>query len=113
MPIKSNMIKGITEGSKADAETHNENTKKSKVAIVNVRATAFSDHENGLKTPIFGKNKISKIGCLDRGDWCGGRDLNPRTTKDKALNLAPLTRLDYPRAVVCDGDEINKRFAVR
>ena len=42
--------------------------------------------------------------------WCGGRDLNPRTTKDKALNLAPLTRLDYPRALVCNEDTINKLY---
>ncbi len=27
---------------------------------------------------------------------CRGWDLNPRTTKDKALNLAPLTMLGYP-----------------
>lgn len=30
--------------------------------------------------------------------WCGRRDLNPRTTKDKTLNLAPLTELGNPRA---------------
>ena len=28
---------------------------------------------------------------------CGGRDLNPRTTKDGILSPAPLARLDYPR----------------
>lgn len=30
------------------------------------------------------------------GEWCKGWDLNPRTTKDKALNLASLAMLDYP-----------------
>ncbi len=27
---------------------------------------------------------------------CRGRDLNPRTTKDKTLNLTPLAKLGYP-----------------
>jgi len=31
-----------------------------------------------------------------RKKWCKGRDLNSRTTKDKALNLASLAMLDYP-----------------
>jgi hypothetical protein len=29
--------------------------------------------------------------------WCGGRDLNPRITKNGILSPAPLARLDYPR----------------
>jgi hypothetical protein len=28
--------------------------------------------------------------------WCRGCDLNTGTTKDKALNLAPLAKLGYP-----------------
>ena len=31
------------------------------------------------------------------GEGCGGRDLNPRTTKDRILSPAPLARLGYPR----------------
>jgi hypothetical protein len=34
---------------------------------------------------------------IQKYDKCEGWDLNPGTTKDKALNLAPLTKLDYPR----------------
>ena len=36
------------------------------------------------------------LGYLDKKSECRRRDLNPRTTKDKALNLASLARLDYP-----------------
>jgi hypothetical protein len=32
----------------------------------------------------------------DGEEKCRGRDLNPRTTKDKTLNLTPLARLGYP-----------------
>ncbi len=33
-----------------------------------------------------------------RMKWCEEPDLNRRTTKDQALNLAPLTMLSYPRS---------------
>ena len=35
-------------------------------------------------------------------EWCKGRDLNSRTTKDKALNLASLAMLDYPCSKSCE-----------
>ena len=51
---------------------------------------------------VFGlKNEEEKIRCLNFILKCEGWDLNPGTTKDKALNLAPLTKLDYPRISTC------------
>ena|GEM_PF-3543429 len=54
----------------------------------------------------------SSIMTHSRTEGCRGRDLNPRTTKDKALNLAPLAKLDYPCVVVCDEDRVNKLYRI-
>ena len=42
-------------------------------------------------------NKLDLVKATAQTQWCGGRDLNPRTTKDWDLNPAQLAWLCDPR----------------